>query len=414
MAVATVRRRRCFLLVLGTAIATAASLFGAASGAALVGDSCKASSTSDGGGCGKGLRCTTCVPPPGTGPAACARTTPIDPKTHGTGLPFNRYSWLTTHNSFAVVGTKSPLGSAIISPPNQEDSVSEQLKNGVRGLMLDAYDFNGAVWFCHSFHGRCLPFTAYVPALSVLTEVRVFLEANPSEVVTVFLEDYAAPGSLSNAFNAAGLSKYWFPESLMPSPSKGGGGDWPLLKDMIADNHRLIVFTSKKGKQGTEGLAYEWDYVVETQYGSEGMSDGGCPKRSESRPMDSKAQSLVLLNFFTSNPSQSWACSNNSAPLISRLNACYQASANRWANYIAVDFYMRSNGGGAPLATDVANGRLQCGRDSIAYCKPSSAPAPASASSPSPAPAPDFAAAASPSSPGPAPGPANSYYSTTG
>lgn len=74
--------------------------------------------------------------------------------------------------------------------------------------------------------------------------------------------------------------------------------------------------------------------------GSEGMSDGGCPKRSESRPMNSKAQSLVLLNFFTSNPSQSWACSNNSAPLISRLNACYQASANRWPNYIAVDFYM--------------------------------------------------------------------------
>ncbi|ONM15617.1 PLC-like phosphodiesterases superfamily protein [Zea mays] len=402
--VATIRQRRCFVLVLGTAIVVAFSaLFGTTSGAALVGDSCRASSsTSDGGGCGKGLRCTTCVPPPGTGPAACARTTPVDPKTHGTGLPFNRYSWLTTHNSFAVVGTKSPLGSAIISPPNQEDSVTDQLKNGVRGLMLDAYDFNDAVWFCHSFHGRCLTFTAYVPALSVLTEVRVFLDANPSEVVTVFLEDYAAPGSLSNTFNAAGLSKYWFPEAQMPSPSKGGG-DWPLLRDMIADNHRLIVFTSKKGKQGTEGLAYQWDYVVETQYGSEGMADGSCPKRTESKPMDSKAQSLVLLNFFTSNPSQSWACSNNSAPLISRLNACYHASAKRWPN-------------------DIANGRLQCGHDNIAHCKISSAsapapasassPAPASASSPSPAPAPDFAATspAISSSPGPAPGPLNSYY----
>jgi hypothetical protein len=74
--------------------------------------------------------------------------------------------------------------------------------------------------------------------------------------------------------------------------------------------------------------------------GSEGMADGSCPKRTESKPMDSKAQSLVLLNFFTSNPSQSWACSNNSAPLISRLNACYHASAKRWPNYIAVDFYM--------------------------------------------------------------------------
>ena len=56
--------------------------------------------------------------------------------------------------------------------------------------------------------------------------------------------------------------------------------------------------------------------------------------------MDSTAQSLVLVNFFTTNPSQSWACGNNSAPLLSRLKACYKASANRWPNYIAVDFYM--------------------------------------------------------------------------
>jgi hypothetical protein len=123
--------------------------------AALVGDTCSASS------CGGGMRCTSCVAPPGT----CARTTPIDPAKTTTGLPFNRYSWLTTHNSFAVVGTKSPVGSAIISPPNQEDSVAAQLRNGVRGLMLDTYDFNGDVWLCHSFNGKCFAFTAYVVCL---------------------------------------------------------------------------------------------------------------------------------------------------------------------------------------------------------------------------------------------------------
>lgn len=257
MSTTTTRRHR---LAAAIVIIAVTSLFAAASGAALVGDSCSVASAAS---CGAGLRCTTCVAPPGTGPAACARTTPLDPKMHGAALPFNRYSWLTTHNSFAIVGTKSPLGSAIISPPNQEDSVASQLRNGVRGLMLDVYDFDGDVWLCHSFRGSCLAFTAYVPALAVLREVEAFLASNPSEVVTVFLEDYTAPGSLSNVFNAAGLTKYWFPVDRLPA----AGEDWPLLKDMIADNHRLVVFTSKQGKKGTEGLAYQWDYVVENQCG---------------------------------------------------------------------------------------------------------------------------------------------------
>ncbi|KAL6844291.1 hypothetical protein ACP4OV_025964 [Aristida adscensionis] len=356
------RRRLRLLAVLGAAIA-ASSLLAAASAAALVGEACSASSA--GGGCGAGLRCTSCVPPPGTGPAACARTTPLDPKTHGTGLPFNKYAWLTTHNSFAMVGTKSPIGSAIISPPNQEDTVTAQLRNGVRGLMLDTYDFNNEVWLCHSFNGKCLAFTAYQRAVTVLKEILAFLESNPSEVVTVFVEDYTAPGSLGKVFAAAGLTKYILPAAKMPK----NGGDWPLLKDMISQNHRLVVFTSKQGRESSDGIPYEWAYVVENQYGSEGLAEGKCGNRAESKAMSSTAQSLVLMNFFTTNPSQSWACGNNSSPLVNKLKTCYDASAKRWPNFIAVDFYMRSTGGGAPLATDVANGRLQCGCDSISYCK---------------------------------------------
>jgi hypothetical protein len=48
-----------------------------ASGSALVGDRCAANSD-----CGGGMRCATCSPLPGSGPAVCSRTTPIDPKTH--------------------------------------------------------------------------------------------------------------------------------------------------------------------------------------------------------------------------------------------------------------------------------------------------------------------------------------------
>lgn len=73
--------------------------------------------------------------------------------------------------------------------------------------------------------------------------------------------------------------------------------------------------------------------------GNEGMVSGKCPNRAESSSMDNKTKSLVLMNFFPDNPSLISACSNNSAPLLSMLNTCHSASANRWANYIAVDFY---------------------------------------------------------------------------
>lgn len=105
-------------------------------------------------------------------------------------------------------------------------------------------------WFC-----------GQQPAINVLKEIRTFLDGNPSEVITIFLEDYTASGSLPKVFNASGLMKYWFPVAKMPK----SGGDWPLLKDMISQNERLLVFTSKKSKEASEGIAYEWSYVVENQ-----------------------------------------------------------------------------------------------------------------------------------------------------
>jgi hypothetical protein len=101
-----------------------------------------------------------------------------------------------------------------------------------------------------------------VLAIEVLKEINAFLGANPSEVVTIFIEDYVtSPMGLPKVFNASGLMKYWFPVSRMPK----NGGDWPLLSDMIKSNQRLLVFTSKSWKENKEGIAYEWRYVVENQ-----------------------------------------------------------------------------------------------------------------------------------------------------
>lgn len=90
----------------------------------------------------------------------------------------------------------------------------------------------------------------------------MFLEANPTEIVTIFIEDYVtSPMGLTKVFNASGLSQYLFPLSRMPK----NGSDWPTVDDMAQKNQRLVVFTSKKTKEVTEGIAYEWNYVVENQ-----------------------------------------------------------------------------------------------------------------------------------------------------
>ena len=83
----------------------------------------------------------------------------------------------------------------------------------------------------------------------------------------MILEDYVqAPNGLTKVFTDAGLMKYWFPLKNMPK----NGQDWPLISDMVANNQRLLVFTSIRSKEESEGIAYQWNYMVENQ----------CKKRS--------------------------------------------------------------------------------------------------------------------------------------
>ena len=93
------------------------------------------------------------------------------------------------------------------------------------------------------------------PAIDTLKEVEVFLAANPSEIVTLILEDYVeSPNGLTKVFNASGLMKYWFPVSNMPQNDQ----DWPLVEDMVANNQRLIVFTrEKKARKRRNSLSME-------------------------------------------------------------------------------------------------------------------------------------------------------------
>ncbi|XP_057531126.1 PI-PLC X domain-containing protein At5g67130-like isoform X2 [Amaranthus tricolor] len=245
-------------------------------------------------------------------------------------------------------------------------TVTNQFKlvNGVRALMLDTYDYKGEIWLCHSLR-KCHAYTAFERAIDTLKEIEAFMASNPSEIITLILEDYVkTPKGLTKIFEESGLVKYWFPASNMPK----NGMNWPLVKQMVANNQRLVVFTSNKSKQESEGIAYQWDYMVENQYGNTGMEAGKCPKRKESSPMNDHTKSLVLVNHFKTIPVRLTACEHNSEELTQMLETCYAAAGNRWANFVAVDFYKRSAGGGAFQAVDTLNGELLCGCNDLHAC----------------------------------------------
>ncbi|KAG4175720.1 hypothetical protein ERO13_A11G201350v2 [Gossypium hirsutum] len=61
-------------------------------------------------------------------------------------------------------------------------------------------------------------------------------------------------------------------------------------------------------------------------------------------------------------------CEDNSGDLINMLRTCYSAASNGWANFVAVDYYKRSEGGGSFQAVDTLNGKLLCGCDDIHAC----------------------------------------------
>lgn len=73
--------------------------------------------------------------------------------------------------------------------------------------------------------------------------------------------------------------------------------------------------------------------------GDDGLVPKSCVKRGESSALNDKAKSLILVNHFGSLPDKSMTCVHNSEDLPSMLQTCHQAAGQRWANFVAVDFY---------------------------------------------------------------------------
>ena len=85
---------------------------------------------------------------------------------------FNEVAYLTTHNAYNSAQDNFNL-------PNHNFNIATQLNDGVRGLMIDVYDYFGTPTV---YHGSFLLGTE--PLQTYLTDIKTFLDNNPNEVIT--------------------------------------------------------------------------------------------------------------------------------------------------------------------------------------------------------------------------------------
>jgi hypothetical protein len=165
------------------------------------------------------------------------------------GLCALRYDQVLFPGTHASMAFQAPL----FAVPTQSRSIRRQLDDGVRALHFELHLGDGGLLACRE---DCA--LGESPWASSLEELRAFLELNPREVVTLWLEHYVPSVRISDALRDAGLLAYAYPQVR--------GEPWPTLEEMIRLGKRLVVLVRERGGEATEqGDA------------GESLADGGVP-----------------------------------------------------------------------------------------------------------------------------------------
>lgn len=228
-------------------------------------------------------------------------------------------AYLTTHNSFNS-------GNEGFLLPNQTYSISQQLNDGVRALMIDVYNYNNVPTVYHGYS-----YLGTAPLISNLNEIKEFLDENPNEVITIIFEAYTTATAIASVFEEAGLLPYVYTKPVY--------GAWPTLQQLIDSGKRLIVFSDENDAiPGLEWYHYVWHHSVETHYSVSNIDNFTCDYNRGNPNND-----LFIFNHFVTgmlgNGSLATAEQVNANPFfINRAIGCWESN-QKFPNFITVDFY---------------------------------------------------------------------------
>lgn len=242
---------------------------------------------------------------------ACAGEKPAPRECNGSAdLCDRRLDDLTlpaTHNSMSNAADGWQI-------PNQEYGLQRQLDDGIRGMLLDTYAWEGDRWFCH---GYC-----ELGALRMsegLATLRTFLDDHPDTVLILILEDHLDAAQTALAFDEAGLSSEFVPLPL-PSPL-------PTLADLIDARTRLLVVS-----ESTDA----WQVFSDTPYSFTSVEEMDC-----SLNRGSAENPLFLVNHWVEDPFPDpdlSAQANTLEVLNARMEECMSARGRK-PTLLAVNHY---------------------------------------------------------------------------
>ncbi len=227
---------------------------------------------------------------------------------------FDEVSWLTSHNAMSSEARS-------FASPNQHETITAQLQRGVRGLMLDVHPWHDDVWLCH---GTCL--AGAQRHVEGLCEVAQFLDANPTEVVTIIYESYVPGASVVADLRAVGLDA--------DAHTQRAGDPWPTVNAMVDANRRLVVLTDREGGAAPWYMPV-WDHAQENPYEARTPADLSCAMNR-----GRATNPLFILNHFLTNPlaSPELARTVNFNPVLRDHADRCQRERMRRANFVTLDF----------------------------------------------------------------------------
>ena len=201
------------------------------------------------------------------------------------------------------------------------------------GALTGALDTSGKkqdLYFCHDYCEL-----GAVKAVSVLKEIKTYLDRNPTDVLMLDFEDYVQPADLEKALKQADLfdSIYTLPKT----------GPLPTLLDMITPkssdekaNPRRLITTSERHPNEQPWLTGTYNLMQETPYTFTSISQFNC---DPNRGLTSNPMLLVNHWLRASGPPDPVAANtvNSTATLTARMQQCI-AARGTLPNILAVDF----------------------------------------------------------------------------